>query len=100
TLPATADDTLMLAGDERASGEAPVRARRRAWFPEHDDYLDTAIHDRRDLRPGMHLAGPAIVEDPEATIVVPPRMRASVSKSGHIVIETGNDAEPARSERA
>ena len=35
--------------------------------------------------------GPAIVEDPEATIVVPPNMSARVSRQGHIVINTGVD---------
>jgi N-methylhydantoinase A/oxoprolinase/acetone carboxylase beta subunit len=33
--------------------------------------------------------GPAILEDPEATIVIPPAMSATVSSQGHIIIDTG-----------
>ena len=69
--------------------------RRRAWFPETDGFTDTAIHDRRRLGAGAQLPGPAIIEDPEATIVVPPGMHANVSAQGHIVIDTGGTGGPA-----
>jgi len=57
-----------------------------AWFPETDGFVDTAIHDRGRLGAGDGIEGPAIIEDPEATIVIPPGMRAEISPQGHVVI--------------
>ena len=62
---------------------------RPAWFPEAEGFIATAIHDRRRLGVGEPIEGPAIIEDPEATVVVPPGMRAAVDARGHVVIETG-----------
>ncbi|GIT25193.1 MAG: hypothetical protein CM1200mP41_12370 [Gammaproteobacteria bacterium] len=39
------------------------------------------------LEKGRLIDGPAIVEDPEATVVVPPGMFAEVSRQGHLVIK-------------
>lgn len=69
------------------SDHSPVE--RPVWFPETDGFIATAIHDRSRLGAGARVPGPAIVEDPEATVVVPPGMHAGVSPQGHIVIETG-----------
>ena len=66
-----------------APGERP------AWFPESEGFTVTAVHDRRRLGAGALIDGPAIMEDPESTIVVPPGMGARVSPQGHIVIDTG-----------
>jgi N-methylhydantoinase A len=71
---------------------APTPTERRAWFPETDGFVATSIHLRGTLAAGVRLDGPAIIEDPEATIVVPPGMHASVSPQGHIVIATGAEA--------
>jgi N-methylhydantoinase A len=62
-------------------------ASRHAWFPETGGFVDTATYARGGLAAGAQVDGPAIIEDPEATIVVPPGMRAGVSPQGHIVIE-------------
>ena len=77
----------------RAPGEDPAGPAepRPVWFPESEGFVATAVHDRRRLRAGTLVRGPAIVEDPECTIVVPPAMRARVSPEGHVVIDTGGD---------
>ena len=58
--------------------------------------MSHAIHDRRRLGVRTVIAGPAILEEPESTVVVPPGMTARVNPQGRIVIETGvrrlNDA--------
>ena len=66
-------------------------AQRPAWFPETEGFTATAVHDRRRLGAGTRIAGPAIVEDPESTVVVPPGMTAAVIAQGHILIDTGAD---------
>ena len=69
------------------SSAAP--SERRAWFPETEGFAAAAIHDRRRLGAGTVIAGPAILEDPESTVVVPPGMTAAVNPHGHVVIDTG-----------
>ncbi|MCP5155920.1 MAG: hydantoinase/oxoprolinase family protein [Ectothiorhodospiraceae bacterium] len=89
-----------LPGDGRAldlgwrapSGTGTAPSTRLAWFPETEGFVETAIHDRRHLGADAHIEGPAVVEDPEATIVVPPGTRARMSAQGHLVIETGASA--------
>ncbi len=59
---------------------------RRAWFPDHG-WVDAAVHDRVRLRPGAELRGPALVEERESTLVVPPDARASVGDDSTILLE-------------
>jgi N-methylhydantoinase A len=42
---------------------------------------------RNDLAPGMQLAGPALVVEPQTTTLVPRGWRASVAVSGHLLLE-------------
>ncbi len=62
---------------------------RQAWFPETEGFAAAVVHDRRGLAAGIAIAGPAILEDPESTVVVPPGMTARVNTRGHVVIDTG-----------
>ena len=66
-------------------------AERVAWFPETEGFAATAVHDRRHLGAGTGIAGPAILEDSESTVVVPPGMTARVNPQGHVIIDTGVD---------
>jgi N-methylhydantoinase A len=60
---------------------------RTAWFGP-DDRLKTPVVRGTTLGPGAFIAGPAIIEEPTTTIVVYPRMSASVSSSGHYILKT------------
>jgi N-methylhydantoinase A len=51
----------------------------------------TAVFDRAALRPGDTFAGPAIVEEPSCTTVIPPEFKASIDGYGNIVIVTNAD---------
>jgi N-methylhydantoinase A len=53
---------------------------RRAYFEEAGGHVDCPIYRRVDLRPGDTLEGPAVVEQMDATTVVPPRFRATVDR--------------------
>ncbi|MFF0861514.1 hydantoinase/oxoprolinase family protein [Nonomuraea sp. NPDC003560] len=57
--------------------------RRRAYFPEAGGWLDVPVHTRRTLD---RVRGPAIVEDAESTIVVPPGWRAAAGPSGAVLL--------------
>jgi N-methylhydantoinase A len=60
---------------------------RTAWFGP-DDRRKTPVFRGTTLGPGAFIAGPAIIEEPTTTIVVYPRMSASVSSSGHYILKT------------
>ena len=65
----------------RARAGAPLPepvARRPVHFDEEEDALDTPVYDRDALRAGTRLDGPAIVEQLDSTIVVPPGVTAEV----------------------
>jgi acetone carboxylase, beta subunit len=61
-----------LRAEPLASATPPDRAskgRRQAWF--EGEWRPTAVFELSDLEPGNELRGPAIVEDPTTTLVVP-----------------------------
>ena len=51
---------------------AALKPSRRAYFPEVGDLVETRIYDYTRLRPDNEIAGPAIVETPITTVVMPP----------------------------
>jgi N-methylhydantoinase A len=59
---------------------------RSVYFGEAGGFLDTAIYDRALLPAGATFAGPAIVEQMDSTVVVPPDWRAEVDEYGNIVL--------------
>jgi N-methylhydantoinase A len=50
-------------------------------------YVDTPVYDYRKLRAGHRLTGPAIVEVPTTTVVVPGGTIATVDHLGSLAIE-------------
>jgi len=70
-----------------AGVEAAFRRGRPAYFAEAGDYVETPVYDRYLLSPGSVLTGPAIVEERETTVVVPPDGRASVDEYWNLVLD-------------
>ncbi len=64
--------------------EQAFKGRRRAYFSECEDFVSTPVYDRYRLGAGATFTGPAIVEERESTVVLPPRMRARVDAFGNI----------------
>ena len=79
----------------RTSDEIQVRSdktsTRQCWFPEANGFVETRILNRQDLTGGTAIAGPAIVEDPDCTTVVPPGDTISLNPDGHLVFEIGQE---------
>ena len=69
-----------------ASGEVAPKEHRQVFFAEAGGFVECAIHDRYALGAGASLAGPAVVEELDSTIVVHPRYAASVDAVGNLVI--------------
>src|SRR5581483_10436484 len=69
---------------EDASGA--LKGTRRVHF-EGEGFVETRVYDGRRARPGNLIAGPAIVEEPETTIVIYPGQEAMLDHYETYVIE-------------
>jgi N-methylhydantoinase A len=69
------------------AGRAIVQ-RRPVWQAEAGDFVETSIYARDALRPGNRFAGPAIVEQMDATTLVPPGWTARVDAYLNLILET------------
>ncbi len=65
--------------------KAKVKGHRRAWF--EGGWQDATVYDRYALQTGDRLAGPAIIEEREATTIVPPGDNVSIDAVLNPVIE-------------
>jgi N-methylhydantoinase A len=62
------------------------RGTREAYFEEAGEYVETEIYERERLGAGATIDGPAIVEQMDSTVVVPPAATAAVDDTGNIII--------------
>jgi N-methylhydantoinase A len=63
----------------------PKPARHRPVFdPESGGFIPVAIHDRRSLRPGAQIPGPAIIVEDETSTVITPLFTATINPHGYI----------------
>ncbi|MBK7473352.1 MAG: hypothetical protein IPI73_24675 [Betaproteobacteria bacterium] len=66
---------------------APVPAgTRRTYFETCNDFLDCPIFERASLLPGSCLQGPAIIEQMDATTVIPPDFEATTDDWGNLIL--------------
>jgi N-methylhydantoinase A len=73
----------------RDSAHAAVAVgERAAYFGERGGYVPTPVFDWTQLEPGARIAGPAIVEGPDTTIVVLPDRTATVDAWNNVVLGT------------
>ena len=72
------------------TGRTPLPASRRpVWFDAAAAGVDTPVYERSDLPAGFVLTGPAVVEQVDSTVVIPPGMTAEVDKYLNIIIRVG-----------
>jgi N-methylhydantoinase A len=69
-----------------ATGVTPLPVSRRpVWF-EADASIETPVYERTDLPAGLRLAGPAVVEQVDSTVLIPPGTTAEVDQYLNIII--------------
>jgi N-methylhydantoinase A len=68
------------------SGSPVSKDRRGVWFDGLGE-VETPVFDRAELRSGAHFSGPAIVEQVDTTIVVPPGVEAEIDGWLNIAME-------------
>jgi N-methylhydantoinase A len=64
-----------------------IRERREVWLAESRDFVSCPVYAREDLKVGNRFAGPAIVEQMDATTVVLPGMTARVDAYLNLILE-------------
>ncbi len=62
------------------------KAPRKVWFKDAG-FVETAIYERGLLPVGATFEGPAIVEQPDTTTVLPPRTNCRVDEYGNLIIK-------------
>jgi N-methylhydantoinase A len=62
------------------------KADRAVYFPELGDYAPCPIYDRAGLPVGARLTGPAVVEEPDSTTVLPPGAVAEVDEWANLLV--------------
>src|SRR3546814_528801 len=67
-------------------GRSVTAVTRPAYFPECGGFTDCPVHLRRAMTSGQIIPGPAIIEEPESTTVVPPGCDAMISENGHLIV--------------
>jgi 5-oxoprolinase (ATP-hydrolysing) len=84
---------IALSGAVAGGGSgAALKGRRPAWF--EGGFQDTPVYDRYSLTPGERIAGPAIVEEREATTVIAPGDTLTVDAALNLRIAVGAVARP------
>jgi N-methylhydantoinase A len=78
-------------GTARNGGSAhraePVATRLVGFGPGKDDRCEVPVYARETLVPWTRFAGPAIVEQSDSTLLVPPRRRVRADAYGNLLIE-------------
>jgi N-methylhydantoinase A/oxoprolinase/acetone carboxylase beta subunit len=72
-----------------AVAEQARKGERDAFFEAAGSFVRTPVYDRYALAPGLALEGPALVEERESTVVIPPGDRVQVDVHLNLVAELG-----------
>jgi N-methylhydantoinase A len=80
-----------VAGSVAGNAEGARLGHRSAYFPSAGGYIRTAVYDRYRLVSGDSLEGPALVQERESTLLLPPGARATVLVDGGVLVELGDD---------
>jgi N-methylhydantoinase A len=77
----------VLTADQTSGADAgrALKGSRQAHFDER--FVETAVYDYGKLGPGAVVSGPAIIEAPLTTIVVPPGYRGAVDSYRNIILK-------------
>ena len=67
-------------------GTQQARTSRSAWFGSDGGFVDTPVYDRKALGPATELQGPAILEEDESTLILPPDFTAFVDDGLNVIV--------------
>jgi N-methylhydantoinase A len=70
-------------------GTDSVKGKRRVWF-RGIGAIDATVHDRKRMSAGQVVAGPAVIESLESTILVPSGWQAKMDEGGFVLLTRPN----------
>lgn len=75
------------------TGEIPdatvaIKGRRPLYQQDAGGFVETTVYERARLLPGMQVDGPAVVEEPESTLIIGRGSRFEVDAYGNLIIST------------
>jgi N-methylhydantoinase A len=76
---------LLVRDKTAAPGTDAIKSRRQLWLRE-TGAIEAAIYDRARMPSGLEVAGPAVIESFESTILVPPGWRATMNAEGFVLL--------------
>jgi N-methylhydantoinase A len=82
--PLAVRETPALAGTDQPKG------RREIWFRGHGA-VTAAVFARARMPAGLEIAGPAVIESLESTILVPPAWQARMNENGFVLLRRRHD---------
>jgi N-methylhydantoinase A len=74
-----------LAFAQPSDGDA-AKGKREAYFPEIGGFAESRVYDRYRIFAGLRIAGPALIEERESTIVVGPSAAVEADDFGNLLI--------------
>ena len=79
---------VSLANLRSKAGEVrnPLKGKRPVYFSELGKYVDAPVYDHYAMRPGVAVAGPAIIEQRESTVVMGPNASASLDEHHNLIM--------------
>lgn len=77
--------------NEKPSSYAHI-GKRKVFFEQLGDYIETSIYERERLKPGNLIEGPAVIEQYDATTVVYPDWITAVDKFENLIISMKKEA--------
>ncbi len=73
--------------DVKKDEKNALKGKRKAYFRDVRNFIETSIYDGDKLEPGYKISGPAIVEEKITTIVIPPNSELKVTKYGNYFLK-------------
>jgi N-methylhydantoinase A len=73
--------------EESIQGGPALKKKRPVYFPEYKGFTECNVYDRYRMGPGTTLAGPAVIEERESTLVVGPGGKLRIDEYLNAIIE-------------
>jgi len=80
------DERIVSLPAYHCDGVEPIVSRRKVGFLSFEEPLDTPIYNRKSLIIGANIVGPAVIEQDDTTIIIPPNWNAAVDQYGSLFI--------------
>lgn len=84
-------DSIRVNRQQRASAVSPKRTRP-VYFGAEAGFVDTPVFDRENLGPGALIDGPAVLEEVESTLIIPPDFSGEVDDGLNVIVSREDQA--------